>query len=88
LSFALAAAATIFRDVGLVCLILFFLWRNSEPVSRVGWTWRHPVGELILGAVCFVPVFLLRKSGCAPRFLTAPCCVLGCPHPRRRFRLS
>ena len=58
LSFVLAAAATIFRDVGLVCLILFFLWRNGEPVNRAGWTWRHPVRELIIGVACFVPVFL------------------------------
>lgn len=58
LGFVLAATATIFRDLGLVSLILFFLWRNGEPVSRTGWTWRHPVRELILGVVCFVPVFL------------------------------
>jgi uncharacterized protein len=58
LSFVLAATATIFRDLGLVGLILFFLWRNGEPVSRIGWTWRHPVRELILGVVCFIPVFL------------------------------
>ena len=58
LSFLLAATAIIFRDVGLVCLILFFLWRNGEPVSCVGWTWRHPARELIIGVVCFVPVFL------------------------------
>ena len=58
LSFVLAATATIFRDLGLVCLILFFLWRNGEPVSRTGWAWRYPVRELIIGVVCFVPVFL------------------------------
>jgi uncharacterized protein len=57
LSFVLAAAATIFRDAGLVCLILFFLWRNGEPVSRAGWTWRHPGRELIVGAACFIPMF-------------------------------
>jgi uncharacterized protein len=50
--------ATIFRDFGLVGLILFFLWRNGEPVSRIGWTWRHAVRELILGVACFIPVFL------------------------------
>ena len=57
LSFVLMATATIFRDVGLVGLILFFIWRNGESVSRVGWTWRHPLRELIIGVVCFVPVF-------------------------------
>ena len=56
LSFVLTATATIFRDLGLVSLILFFLWRNGEPVSRAGWTWRHPVRELIIG-VAFCPGF-------------------------------
>jgi hypothetical protein len=82
LSFVLAATATIFRDLGLVILILFFLWRNGEPVSRIGWTSRHPVRELILGVVCFT------RFSWAPRFLSAPCCVPGCLRPRRRFRPS
>jgi hypothetical protein len=43
----LAATAMSFGDLGLVGLILFFLWRNDEPVSRIGWTWRQAVGELI-----------------------------------------
>jgi uncharacterized protein len=58
LGFVLTATAIIFRDVGLVCLILFFLWRNGETVSRIGWAWTHPGRELIIGAVCFLPVFL------------------------------
>jgi membrane protease YdiL (CAAX protease family) len=58
LSFMLAATATIFRDLSLISFILFFLWRNCEPVTLIGWTWRRPVRELIVGVVCFVPVFL------------------------------
>jgi uncharacterized protein len=58
LSFVLTATAIIFRDVGLVCLILFFLWRNGETISRIGWTWTRPGRELIIGALCFLPVFL------------------------------
>jgi uncharacterized protein len=58
LGFVLTATAVIFRDLGLVSLILFFLWRNGESVSRVGWCWDHPVRELIIGMICFVPVFL------------------------------
>jgi membrane protease YdiL (CAAX protease family) len=58
LSFTLTATATIFRDLGLVGLILFFLWRNGESVTRIGWSWRHPVREVILGVVLFVPLFL------------------------------
>ncbi|HEY6402212.1 MAG TPA: hypothetical protein VI479_12425, partial [Blastocatellia bacterium] len=38
LSFVLTAVATIFRDLGLVGLILFFLWRNGENVERIGWS--------------------------------------------------
>ena len=58
LSFVLAATATILRDLALVSLILFFLWRNREPLRLIGWTWRHPVRETILGVVCYVPFFL------------------------------
>jgi membrane protease YdiL (CAAX protease family) len=58
LNFVLTATAIILRDLGLVSLVLFFLWRNGEPISRIGWTSRHLVRELILGVVCFVPLFL------------------------------
>ncbi len=58
LSFMLAATATIFRDVGLVSLILFFLWRNRESILLIGWKWRHPVRETIVGVECFFPLFL------------------------------
>lgn len=53
--FPLTATAVIFRDLGLVSLILFFLWRNGEPRTRLGWNWRHPVREGILGLLLFVP---------------------------------
>ena len=74
LSFVLTATAIILRDLGLVGLILFFLWRNGESVSRTGWTWRRPARELILGVLCFVPVFLgaalleraLLRAGLSP----------------------
>lgn len=75
LGFPLAATATIFRDLALVSLILFFLWRNGEPVTRLGWSWRHPVREVILGLVCFVPFFLgaaLLERGLVRAGLTAP----------------
>ena len=55
LSFVLTAVATIFRDIGLVCLILFFLWRNGENVRRIGWSFRRAGREAALGAALFVP---------------------------------
>jgi uncharacterized protein len=55
LSFVLTAVATIFRDLGLVSLILFFLWRNGENVERIGWSFRPAVREAALGAALFIP---------------------------------
>lgn len=84
-SFILTAWATLARDVSLIGLVLFFLWRNGEPLTRIGWTWRTPLKEVALGIVLFVPFYfdmvLLETgfknaglSGAAqklPSFLTA-----------------
>ncbi|HEU0186176.1 MAG TPA: type II CAAX endopeptidase family protein [Blastocatellia bacterium] len=55
LSFVLTAVATIFRDLALVSLILFFLWRNGENIERIGWSFRRAGREAALGAALFVP---------------------------------
>lgn len=57
LSFVLTAVATILRDVGLVSLILFFLWRNGEPINLIGWTSRSIREEIALGLWLFIPLF-------------------------------
>ncbi len=41
LGFVVTAWATIGRDLGLVSLIVFFLWRNGEPVDRIGRTLKN-----------------------------------------------
>lgn len=85
LSFRLTAAATILRDLGLVALIVFFLWRNREPIKRIGWTFADGWRDAALGAVLFVPMLfgtgyveaILKAAGFAvpatplPRALTA-----------------
>jgi membrane protease YdiL (CAAX protease family) len=55
--FAITAFATIFRDVALVALILYLLWRNGESFRTIGWTLRNFWLEAGLGLVLFVPVF-------------------------------
>lgn len=55
LDFTLVAWATILREAGLVGLILFFLWRNGEPVSRIGWSLKNPWREVALGIGLFIP---------------------------------
>jgi len=55
-SFTVLATATIIRDLALVGLILFFLWRNGEDTARIGWTSRHIWTDVGLGLVLFLPV--------------------------------
>jgi membrane protease YdiL (CAAX protease family) len=85
LGFVVTAWATIGRDLGLVSLIVFFLWRNGEPVGRIGWTLKNGGREALLGLGLFGLLFvgtivlesLLRSAGVPPpatprpRFLTA-----------------
>lgn len=56
LTFPLTASATIVRDLALVSLIAFFLWRNGEPAARIGWTQRNVLRNVILGAALFAPL--------------------------------
>jgi membrane protease YdiL (CAAX protease family) len=56
-SFVVTAVATILRDLALVALILFFLWRNKEKLSSIGWTLNGAWREVLIGIVLFAPVF-------------------------------
>jgi membrane protease YdiL (CAAX protease family) len=85
LSFVLTANATILRDLALVCLIAFFLWRNGETLSQIGLNFRNRWQDVLLGVFLFFPLFflmgvleqLLRAAGFTapstpmPRFLKA-----------------
>ena len=66
LSFEIVAWSTILRDIALVCLILYFLWKNGEPVERVGWTLKHFWKDFFIGLVLFIPLYfcagLLEKA--------------------------
>jgi membrane protease YdiL (CAAX protease family) len=57
LGFALTAVATIMRDLGLLSLILFLIWRNREPISRIGWTFRNGWRDIPLGILLSIPMF-------------------------------
>jgi membrane protease YdiL (CAAX protease family) len=58
LSFVLVAFATILRDLALVSLILFFIWRNSETIDWIGWTFKNVWKEIALGVGLFIPLFI------------------------------
>jgi len=51
--FVLVAVSTIFRDLALVLLVFYFLWRNGEPSSRIGWTADGLFSNLLLGILLF-----------------------------------
>jgi membrane protease YdiL (CAAX protease family) len=55
--FVFVAVATILRDLSLVSLVLFFAWRNGEPLRRLGWTAAGGWREVVLGVALFLPFF-------------------------------
>jgi membrane protease YdiL (CAAX protease family) len=55
LGFGLVAVATILRDLALVSLILFFIWRNRESTLDIGWNFRGLGREILVGVLVFIP---------------------------------
>jgi membrane protease YdiL (CAAX protease family) len=62
LSFDFVAWATIVRDLALLTLIAYFLWRNSEPMSRIGWSFQNFTREAALGVALFVPLLVVTST--------------------------
>ena len=55
--FATLALATVVRDLALVALIRYFLWRNGEPRTQIGWHLERLGRELGWGLLLFAPLF-------------------------------
>lgn len=55
ISFVLLAVSAIFRDLALVSLILFFAWRDQEPLRRLGLSSKDLDRNIFLGFVLYVP---------------------------------
>ncbi|MDH7482528.1 MAG: type II CAAX endopeptidase family protein [Armatimonadota bacterium] len=62
LSFPIVAVSTMIRDLAFVALILFFVWRNGEPLERIGWSFRHRWRDIILGIVLFIPFMYISDA--------------------------
>jgi len=56
-SFAVTALTTIFHDLAFLCLIAFFVWKNGEPVGRLGLVGRQAEKEIIVGVCLFFLMF-------------------------------
>jgi CAAX protease family protein len=58
LGFVFTAFTVVLRDLALVSLILFFIWRNGEPLAQLGWNFKNGWKDLSLGIGLFLPMFL------------------------------
>jgi membrane protease YdiL (CAAX protease family) len=58
LTFLIVAGSTMLSDIPLLCLVVYFVWRNEEPFQAIGLTLRSWWKEAILGAVLFIPLAL------------------------------
>jgi membrane protease YdiL (CAAX protease family) len=56
LSFTFLALETVLRDLGLLGLVLFFVWRNGEPFSMVGCRRTSYSMEAAIGTALFIPI--------------------------------
>ena len=57
LGFTTTAAAAISHNIALVSLIVYFLWRNGEPFTRIGWTFSNPEREISAGLWLYLLLF-------------------------------
>lgn len=82
--FVLVAFATILRDIALVALILYLVWRDRQPLHKIGWSIDRVWTDVLLGIALFIPLTLgigfldafLRSAGLSgppeavPKFLS------------------
>jgi membrane protease YdiL (CAAX protease family) len=59
ISFIITGIATILRDLSLVALVLFFIWRNKESIKSIGWAAGKGWKEVLLGILLFPPLFFV-----------------------------
>ncbi len=55
-SYALGVGAIMARDLALVSLVVFFVWRNGEGARKLGWRAGHLLREALWGVLLFAPV--------------------------------
>jgi membrane protease YdiL (CAAX protease family) len=67
--FVLLAVSAIFRDLALLSLVLFFAWRDHEPVPRLGLNSKDLDRNILLGVALYLP--FLFVIGLVEQLLTA-----------------
>lgn len=93
ITFTTTAVATIARDIGLVAVVLYFVWRGGESLRRIGWKWdRSALGqEALIGLVLFFPALLATSalgSALSRLGLSAPSTTPAFLHPQGVGQIS
>lgn len=60
-SFTVTAFVTIFRDIALTGLVVFFLLQNDETIGSIGWKSTGMKREAALGVGLVVPVMIIER---------------------------
>src|SRR5918994_4143443 len=55
LRFMEMAISSILNDLALLSLVLYFMWRNEEPMRRVGWNFDCLGRDIAWALILFVP---------------------------------
>jgi membrane protease YdiL (CAAX protease family) len=55
-TFVAMAVSSILTDLGLLSLVLYFVWRNGEPFARIGWILKGAGREAFWGVILFLPM--------------------------------
>jgi membrane protease YdiL (CAAX protease family) len=55
-TFVAMAVSSILSDLGLLTLVLYFVWRNGESFKKIGWIAKGAGREALWGFVFFVPM--------------------------------
>jgi membrane protease YdiL (CAAX protease family) len=56
--FPILSCSLIFTDLAYISLIAFFLWRNGEPFTNIGWKFDGMKKEAALGVGLFLPLMV------------------------------
>lgn len=87
ITFTITAVSTIARDIGLVAVVLYFVWRGGESLRSIGWNWDRSVlgQEALIGLVLFFPALLAISalaSALSHLGLSAPSTTPAFLHPQ------
>ena len=56
IGFVGTAVLSMLYDLGEAGLVLYFIWRNSEPLQRIGWTLKRLPVEVMWGLALYFPI--------------------------------